>query len=176
MRSNKWWLDKKGDCSSSRRSRRRSRRSRRRAAGAMRRNSRWAGDQKLPNAILHFQIFPLPFTDIAGGTTGWLTFPFRSGWLRNKQIPIMSGVTQTKIHQPPFVWVWSSAAQAIFRWHRLHFCSIWTQRWLHIVSSGNVGTSQFALSSILVKGESWCNLVFNDNSCWENLTLEPKDP
>ena len=53
MRSNKWWLDKKGDCSSSR-----SRRSRRGAAGAMRRNSRWAGDQKLPNAILHFQILP----------------------------------------------------------------------------------------------------------------------
>ena len=73
------------------------------------------------------------FTDIAGGTTGWAV------WLRNKQmrarkrIPIMSGVTQTKIHQPPFVWVWSSAAQAIFRWHRLHFCSIWTQCRLHIV-------------------------------------------
>ena len=126
MRSNKWWLDKKGDCSSSSS---RSRRSRRRGAGAMRRNSRWAGDQKLPNAILHFQILPycdptIPgkrFIDIAGGTTGWLTFPFRAVWLRNKQmrarkrIPIMSGVTQTKIHQPPFVWVWSGAAQAIFR-------------------------------------------------------------
>ena len=115
MRSNKWWLDKKGDCSSSSRMSRRSSRRRRGAAGAMRRNSRWAGDQKLPNAILHFQILPLPFTDIAGGTTGWAV------WLRNKQmrarktIPIMSGVTQTKIHQPPLVWVWSSAAQAIFR-------------------------------------------------------------
>ena len=185
----KWWLDKKGDCSSSSRSSR-SRRSRRRAASAMRRNSRWAGDQKLPNAILHFQILPYcRFWRSNHSREKVYWHCWWDNWLSSLvEKQANEGTKENSNHvrcdpdqdpSTPFclgLIKCSADDFQVIRWHRLHFCSIWTQRWLHIASSGNVGTSQFALSSILVKGESWCNLVFNDNSCWENLTLEPKDP